>query len=127
MGKMKIIFLYILNFSLIIFAVIPQLSGSLFNNIYNSKDLWLCNPIWTFLCAWQFSLGTGALYYLICHGLVCIQIIFYAYIFTIISMKFHVQMYRLIYVLFVLSIIAIIPVNHDSVSHTLRFRYWSTI
>ena len=124
---MKIILLYILNINLIVFAAIPQLSRLLFNNIYNSDNIWLCNPIWTFLCAWQFSLGSGALYYLACHILVYIQIFAYAFTCTTISEKLSNKAYYLAYILFIFSIFTIIPIKHSSISPTLRFLYWSTI
>lgn len=124
---MKIILLYILNINLIVFAAIPQLSRLLFNNIYNSDNIWLCNPIWTFLCAWQFSLGSDPLYYLACHILVYIQIFAYAFTFTTISEKLSNKAYYLAYILFIFSIFTIIPIKHSSISPTLRFLYWSTI
>lgn len=124
---MKIILMYILNVSLIVFATIPQLSRLLFNNIYNSGNLWLCNPIWTFLCAWQFSLGNSFLYYLACHILVYIQILVYAFILTVISVKLDNKICCLIYILFVVSVIVVIPIKHNSVHPILRFLYWTTM
>lgn len=123
---MKIILLYILNVGLIASAAIPQLSRLLSNSICNSDELWICNPIWTFICAWQFSLGKGSLFYLVCYILVHVQILVYAFMFTLICTRFFNKVYCLIYVLFIFSIFVIIPIEYNSISPIVCFLYWST-
>jgi len=118
---------FVFNFCLIFFAASPQISGLLFRYVYRSEGLWICNPIWTFLCAWQFSLGTGRICFLLCFVLVLIQMFVYAYLIAALACKDGRRRFYPIEILFALSVFCVLPFRPDSIPYQCRFLFWSTM